>query len=131
MAEPSNTSRAGRANLKTPPILFAKTQKVIGQIEAKLGERFLAYWNSPDGSICDNDVVGLYGILRSIGSVDRLSLFIKSDGGSGQVSLRMINLLRQFVRRLTALVPLECESAATMLALGADRIQMGPLAHLS
>jgi len=43
----------------------------------------------------------------------------------------MINLLRQFVRRLTALVPLECESAATMLALGADRIQMGPLAHLS
>ena len=32
---------------------------------------------------------------------------------------------------LTALVPLECASAATMLALGADRILMGPLAHLS
>jgi hypothetical protein len=59
MAEPSNPVRAGRANLKTPPILFTKTQKVIAQIEARLGERFLAYWNSPDGSICDNDVVGL------------------------------------------------------------------------
>jgi Serine dehydrogenase proteinase len=96
-----------------------------------LEEPVLTYWNSQNGSICDNDVVGLYGILRSIGKVERLSLFIKSTGGSGQSSLRMVNLLRQFVRRLTVLVPLECESAATMLALGADRILMGPLAHLS
>ncbi len=76
-------------------------------------------------------MIGLYGILRSIGKVDRLSFFIKSDGGSGEVSLRMVNLLRQFVGRLTALVPLECASAATMLALDADKILMGPLAYLS
>jgi hypothetical protein len=43
----------------------------------------------------------------------------------------MVNLLRQFVGQLTVLVPLECASAATMLALGADKILMGPLAHLS
>ena len=126
MADREFSERAGRRRLKTPPILFEKTQRVISQIESKLGARFLAYWNSPDGSVCDGDVEGLYGILRSIGSVDRLCLFIKSDGGSGQAALRMVNLLRQFVRRLTGVVPLECESAATMLALGADRILMGP-----
>jgi serine dehydrogenase proteinase len=120
-----------KIRVQQPPILFGKTQKVINQIEARLGERFVSYWNSSDGSICDNDVSGLFGVLRSIGPLDRLSIFIKSDGGSGQVSLRMVNLLRQFARRLTALVPLECESAATMLALGADSILMGPLAHLS
>src|SRR5258708_491516 len=43
----------------------------------------------------------------------------------------MVNLLRQFVGQLTVLAPLECASAATMLALGADKILMGPLAHLS
>jgi hypothetical protein len=122
---------ATAAKVRNPPILFQKTQKVISQIEAKLGQRLVTYWNSPNGSICNNDVTGLYGILRSIKKVDRLSLFIKSDGGSGQASLRMVNLLRQFVGRLTVLVPLECESAATMLALGADQILMGPLAHLS
>jgi hypothetical protein len=111
--------------------LFEKTQKVIGQIEEKLGERLITYWNSPSGSICSNDVIGLYGILRSIGKVEGLSVFIKSDGGYGQASLRMINLLRQFTQRLTAIAPLECASAATMLALGADKILMGPLAHLS
>ncbi|HUK53795.1 MAG TPA: hypothetical protein VL099_10950 [Candidatus Binatia bacterium] len=123
--------KPSKGTAKNPPVLFVKTQAVIRKIEARLDEPVLTYWNSQNGSICDNDVVGLYGILRSIGKVDRLSLFIKSTGGSGQSSLRMVNLLRQFVRRLTVLVPLECESAATMMALGADRILMGPLAHLS
>jgi hypothetical protein len=117
--------------LRVPPMMYEKTQKIIGLLEKELGEQVITYWNSSKGSICSNDVIGLYGVLRGIGKVDRLSLFIKSEGGSGQASLRMVNLLRQFVKRLTVLVPFECQSAATMLALGADRIQMGPLAHLS
>src|SRR5215471_2614291 len=126
-----NPRFSAKPALKNPPILFERTQKIIHQIESKIGEPFITYWNSPDGSICANDVSGLFGILRSMGKVRRLSVFIKSDGGSGQASLRMVHLLRQFVGQLTALVPLECSSAATMLALGADRILMGPLAHLS
>lgn len=129
--QPSNVQKPDRTGRNLPPILFEKTQRVLSQIEARRGERVLTYWNSSNGSICSNDVIGLYGILRSIGKVDRLSFFIKSDGGSGEVSLRMVNLLRQFVGRLTVLVPLECASAATMLALGADKILMGPLAYLS
>jgi len=127
----TKVQKPDRTGRKTPPILFEKTQRVLSKIESRLGERILTYWNSSNGSICGNDVIGLYGILRSIGKVDRLSFFIKSDGGSGEVSLRMVNLPRQFVGRLTALVPLECASAATMLALGADKILMGPLAYLS
>jgi len=42
-----------------------------------------------------------------------------------------VNLLRQHCRRLVALVPLECASAATMVALGADSILMGPTAYLT
>jgi hypothetical protein len=132
MADTQNSpSGPAKPLLKNPPILLEKTQKILRQIESKLGEPIITYWNSSNGSICDNDVSGLYGILRNVGKVNRLSLFIKSDGGSGQASLRLVHLLRQFVTRLTALVPLECSSAATMLALGADRIFMGPLAHLS
>jgi hypothetical protein len=128
---PNSLATPAKPRLKNPPVLFEKTQKILRQIEGKLGEPFITYWNSPNGSICDTDVSGLYGILRNMGKVNSLSLFIKSDGGSGQASLRLVHLLRQFVTRLTALVPLECASAATMLALGADRILMGPLAHLS
>jgi len=114
-----------------PPVLMERTQPVIERLSAKLGEPIFTYWNSTKGSICQNDVIGLYALLRSVGELDRLTLFIKSDGGSGQASLRMVNLLRRYVKHLTVLAPLECQSAATMLALGADRILMGPLAHLS
>ena len=108
-----------------------RTQPVIQRLSAALGEPVFTYWNSTKGAICQNDVAGLYALVRATGPVDRLSLFLKSDGGSGQAALRMVNLLRRYVKHLTVLAPLECQSAATMLALGADRILMGPLAHLS
>lgn len=114
-----------------PPVLFSQTQGLIQEIEALIDQPLITYWNSASGSICDNDVLGLYGVLRDLPPAKRVSLFVKSDGGSGQASLRMINLLRQHVEQLTVLVPLECASAGTMLALGANLIQMGPLAHLS
>lgn len=127
---PAAAARKG-ARVKRPPLLFDRTQKLVARLEAQLGCSFLTYWNSSNGAVCQNDVLGIYGVLRRLGPQERMALFIKSDGGSGQASLMLVNLLRQFTRRLIALVPLECQSAATMLALGADEIQMGPLAHLS
>jgi hypothetical protein len=124
-------SAALRREVAKPPILMERTQPVIERLSAALGEPVFTYWNSTKGAICQNDVAGLYALLRSTGKLERLSLFMKSDGGSGQAALRMVNLLRRYVRHLTVLAPLECQSAATMLALGADRILMGPLAHLS
>jgi hypothetical protein len=126
-----NESSEVRAAVVKPPVLIERTQPVIDRLSAALGEPVFTYWNSTKGSICQNDVVGLYALLRDAGKLDRLSVFLKSDGGSGQAALRMVNLLRRYVKHLTILAPLECQSAATMLALGADRILMGPLAHLS
>ena len=123
---PSPTSAKTTVTAK-PPVLMERTQPVIERLSATLGEPIFTYWNSTKGSICQNDVIGLYALLRSVGELDRLTLFIKSDGGSGQASLRMVNLLRRYVKHLTVLAPLECQSAATMLALGADRILMDHL----
>lgn len=126
-AKPPGEARA----LKSPPILFEKTQALIARISAEIGAPFVSYWNSTSGSICSNDVLALYSILKRIGPRPKLSLFVRSGGGYGNASLRMVHLLREFTEDLTVLAPLDCESAATMLALGADRIQMGPLAYLT
>ena len=112
-------------------MLIERTQPVLEKLSTLLGEPVITYWISGKGSICQSDVASLYALLRNVGSIDRLSVFVKSDGGSGQASLRMVNLLRRYVTHLTVLAPLACQSAATMLALGADKILMGPLAHLS
>ena len=120
-----------RTRVKTPPILFEKTQGTLARIQRRVEGTFLAYWTSTSGSVCDNDVMALHEVLREIGPRERLTLFVKSDGGSGMASLRMVHLLRRHAKRLTVVAPLNCASAATMLALGADTIGMGPLSYLT
>ena len=120
-----------RVRVKTPPILFEKTQEVLARVQRRVEGTFLAYWTSTSGSVCDNDVMALHDILQTIGPKPHLVLLVKSDGGSGMASLRMVHLLRRYAKRLTVVAPLNCASAATMLALGADTIAMGPLSYLT
>jgi hypothetical protein len=120
-----------RQRVKTPPLLFARTQAVLRKIQSQVDGVLLTYWTSTSGSVCDNDVLALQDLLQAIGPQKRLTLLVKSDGGSGMAALRMVHLLRQFADRVTVLAPLNCASAATMLALGADRIGMGPLSYLT
>ncbi len=123
--------KARRRRVKTPPLLFERTQAVLKKIGSKVDGALLTYWTSTSGSVCDNDVLALQELLQELGPQPRLTLLVKSDGGSGMAALRMVHLLRQYTRRLTVLAPLNCASAATMLALGADRIGMGPLSYLT
>lgn len=116
---------------RQPPVLFRRTQDLIERVAAQLGGPLVCYWNNPRGSICSNDVNALNEVLRGVGHHSTIYLFVKSDGGNGQVSLRLVSLLRQKCDRLVALVPLECASAATMITLGADEIRMGPTAFLT
>lgn len=126
----SNDSQP-KIKIKQPPVLFNKTQAAIAVLSQRLGGPLVAYWNGSRGSVCHSDVVALYDLLGRLGQHETIYLFLKSDGGSGQASLRLVNLLRQHCKHLVALVPLECASAATMVALGADRILMGPTAYLT
>jgi hypothetical protein len=120
-----------KTDVVKPPILYAETQKIIKRIESIKKIKLLSYWNSVNGSICQNDVSTFFEIIKDWPLQDEIFLFVKSDGGDGKASLRIINLLREHCKRLVVLIQAECTSAATILALGADEIQMGPLAFLS
>ncbi|MDX2030936.1 MAG: hypothetical protein SF339_09725 [Blastocatellia bacterium] len=120
-----------RPKINKPPILYTQTQKLLATVEKRVGATLITYWDAPNGSVCQDDVQTFYSLLRHLGPQKRLALFIKSDGGNGTASLRIIHLLRQYCEHLTILVPLNCMSAATMIALGADEIRMGALAYLS
>jgi hypothetical protein len=131
---PARSARSrsrSHVRIKTPPLLFQKTQALCERIQRKVDGRFLSYWTSTSGSVCDNDVMALQALLEAHGAQERIALLVKSDGGSGMAALRLVHLLRRYARRLTVIAPLNCASAATMLALGADTIQMGPLSYLT
>lgn len=138
MASPAEPNGAGSvpsdpqsAKIKQPPVLFTKTQSIISQLIDDLGGAFISYWNNPRGEVCHSDVVALYEILERLGRNETVYLYVKSAGGNGQAALRIVNLVRRYCSRLVVLVPLQCASAATMIALGANSILMGPMAYLS
>lgn len=122
---------AKKVEIKSPPKLFDETQMIINQISKDLDGDFISYWISANSMIVGDDIVAFYEILKNNKNKDKLYLFLKSDGGSGEASLRITNLLRKFYKNITVLIPLDCASAATMLALGADKIKMGPLSYLT
>jgi hypothetical protein len=62
--------------------------------------------------------------------VEKLDLFICSNGGDGTVPWRLVALFREFAKSLSVLVPYRAYSAATLLALGADEIVMHPFGEL-
>jgi hypothetical protein len=129
--KPTSKVQNGSARTKQPPILFERTQALIDKLEKALDGRLLTYWHSSRGDVAHSDVVALFEILERLGSSDRVYLFVKSSGGNGKAALRFVNLLRKHCSTLVVLTPLECASAATMVALGANEIQMGPMAYLT
>lgn len=122
---------ATRPEIRRPPLLFGQTQPLLERLEQLLGGPLISYWVSPKASMAHEDTLALDHVLRRAAIGEQVFVFIKSDGGQGTAALRMTNILRHWAKRVTALVPLDAASAATMLAIGADEIHIGPLGYLS
>jgi hypothetical protein len=63
--------------------------------------------------------------LEHLGRREKLGLFLFSRGGDTTVPWVLVNQLRQYCTELEVLIPYRAHSAATMIALGADRIVIG------
>ena len=90
---------------KIPPILFDETQPLVQAIQQKTRGALLCYWNSPTGNISQSDVQAFYEVLEQIEPQKTLYLFLKSLGGDGTASLRIVNLLHRYAERVVVLVP--------------------------
>lgn len=120
-----------KPKIQRPPILTAKTQKLVTALQSRVQLPVLVYWVSAGGSICQNDVIAMSKLLGPARHQRNVALFLKSDGGNPEAALRFVHLLRQKFDRITLLAPFECASAATMVALGANEIHMGSTSYLT
>jgi hypothetical protein len=116
---------------RKPPILTKRTQEMLHRLQDRLGMPVLVYWVSTGGEICQNDVTVMSALLGPAKRAARVGLFLKSDGGNPEAALRFVHLLRQKFGHISLLAPYACASAATMVALGANEIQMGPTSYLT
>src|SRR6266542_1988815 len=61
-----------------------------------------------------------YEHLTKFGPVNNIDLFLYSTGGVTMAGFGMVNLIREFCKKLSVLIPFKAHSAATLIALGAD-----------
>ncbi len=115
---------------------YTERIKLIQELETLRSSKVLCYLTSVRQGIVaqmsDDAVREMFDhlLLLPARPVKQLDIFICSNGGSGTVPWRVVSLLREFAERLTVLVPYRAYSAATMIALGADEIIMGPFAEM-
>ena len=76
------------------------------------------------------DIPVLGNVLKSVGDVDVLNLILHSPGGDGTCVEKFVALCRNQCKQFRVIIPYMAKSAATMIALGADQIVMGPSSEL-
>jgi len=62
--------------------------------------------------------------------VDRIHVILDSAGGSLDSAYKTVVYLRAFAKEVRVYVPTRAKSAATLIAIGADRVEMSPFAEL-
>ena len=98
-------------------------------LQRLLNAKVISYTASPIhplNSIMSQDIIHFEDLLRSTDGSEEGYLIINSPGGDGNVAEKIITMCRQrFTKSFKVIVPNFAKSAATMIALGSDKIQMG------
>jgi len=113
-----------------------EVSKIISKIEAQRGSKLLTYVTSDrqpplSARVALDTIPIFFNHLSKIGNTQKIDLFIFSTGGDTILPWRLVNLIREYCKEFGVLIPYKAHSAATMIALGADEIVMGPLGELS
>lgn len=131
-ARPDETPPGPRTLPKQSPLYHAHhsdrylRQELIEAYEAHTGAKLLAAIDVIDFDFVLNIEEHLQGE-----SGDRsLHVLLRSPGGDGEQAVRAIRVLQSRCSKLVLVVPDIAKSAATVLALGADEIMLGPASDL-
>jgi len=128
-----------RAPAKPPATALEGRRDLIRQIEAARGTQLVCYVTSTrpglEVAMAQDVIRQIYPHLEKIKAsarhgLPKLDLFIYSNGGDTTVPWRLVSLLREYTLELSVLVPFRAFSAATLTALGANKIVMHPMGTL-
>lgn len=101
-------------------------QAVIRAYQEEFGCRLIVVIDTifPDG------IAFLEDLIYDASPAEDLHVLLDSAGGDGETAVRMIRSMQARCRELTVIVPDQAKSAATLIALGAHHILMGPTSDL-
>lgn len=109
-------------------------QELIKKIQAKKEDTkvitYFSKYGHPAAMINPDDTKPIDDLLRSIGYTENLELLIHSSGGLPENARKIIKMCREYCKNFTVVIPDAAKSAATIIALGSDKIIMGVTSEL-
>ena len=118
-----------------------RCKAIIKDLENHLNKRVVAYFSSEVGNddasmVNDEDVFIIENLLSSPNTKKDLVLILHSNGGFSLSAERIIDVCRNYCARkddgskFFVIVPKKAKSAATIIALGADKVYLRDTAEL-
>ena len=116
-----------------------KRKELIGQLEEQRSSRVLVLFigdrfpmvPSPFSGELQRPFFDQLGGMEFEKKRKTVDLFLYGHGGHAGTAWALVNMIRGVCDAFNVLVPYRCRDAATLLALGADSIEMGSLGELS
>src|SRR5690554_2927110 len=99
----------------------------LERLEEMRGSKVLVYFSYTP--LDDSILLPLYHQLKKIGKGEKIDLILHSYGGAVDTPYKMVMLIREFCEQFRVIVPHAAKSAASMVALGADEVVMGPFSE--
>ncbi|MEA2574227.1 MAG: hypothetical protein QOH93_1525, partial [Chloroflexia bacterium] len=99
-------------------------------IERARNSAVIAYVLHDSAMLADDALPQIYDKLQALGRRDRIDLLLHARGGVAEAAWRLLNLLRDYCDYLGVIVGTQVHGPASLLALGADEIVMGPMSEL-
>ncbi|MBN1385193.1 MAG: hypothetical protein JW983_09965 [Elusimicrobia bacterium] len=122
--------------LQGDKIIKRDSNEIIKELQTERNSKVIAYVVSTrqgvNFQIADDAVRIIYDHLSNlkIKKNTKIDLFLHSFGGVGVVPWKLVNLIREFTNNFEVLVSYKAYSAATLIALGANKIVMHPMGEL-
>ncbi|XOB46311.1 MAG: SDH family Clp fold serine proteinase [Candidatus Nealsonbacteria bacterium] len=113
-----------------------KRQEIIKKIQEEKKEEdvkiitYISKYGHPAARIDHNDTKPIDDMLRSIAESQTIELIIHSAGGLAENAKKIVSLIRSNCRNFKVIVPDAAKSAATIIALGSDKIIMSDTSEL-
>lgn len=104
------------------------------QLEEARSSKLIVYVTSTRNGLetqIANDVLPIFTEhLDKIGDVQKISMFLYTNGGDTLAAWSLVNLIRSFCKELEIIIPANCFSSGTLICLGANDLVMTKQATL-
>lgn len=112
-----------------------KRIELISAIEKERDSRLICYLTSDrrnlNARIAKDALPYIYEHLATFGHVEKIDLFLYTNGGDTLAGFGIVNKIREFCAQFGVLVPFKALSCGTLICLGADEIVMNEMGTLS